>query len=60
MANEPFTILGGEPHIRNWMIKTLTPLFGPEHVWFQCAAREAEVIKYMENSWLATKVTFVE
>jgi UDPglucose 6-dehydrogenase len=59
MVSEPFTILGGEPEIRRWLIRMLTPLFGPEHVWFQCSSREAEVIKYMENSWLATKVTFV-
>lgn len=27
--------------------------------YFQCTALEAELIKYMENSYLATKVTFV-
>lgn len=59
MADEPFTILGGEAELRRWLIDVLTPLFGPHHVWYQCSSREAEVIKYMENSWLATKVTFV-
>jgi UDPglucose 6-dehydrogenase len=59
MSDVEFTILGGDPEIRHWMIGALTPLFGPSHIWFQCSALEAEIIKYMENSWLATKVTFV-
>jgi UDPglucose 6-dehydrogenase len=59
IISEPFTILGGAPEIRQWFIRVLTPFYGPSQLWFQCSAREAEVIKYMENSWLATKVTFV-
>ena len=34
-------------------------MLGPSKIYFQCAAREAEVIKYMENTYFATKVTFV-
>jgi UDPglucose 6-dehydrogenase len=34
-------------------------VLGPTKTYFQCSAIEAEIIKYMENSYLATKVSFV-
>jgi UDP-glucose 6-dehydrogenase len=37
----------------------LVALLGPARTYFQCTAIEAEVIKYMENAFLATKVAFV-
>jgi UDPglucose 6-dehydrogenase len=55
----PFVILGGEPPVRRWFIDLLQPVLGPAKAYFQCSAREAELIKYMENAYLATKVTFV-
>jgi UDPglucose 6-dehydrogenase len=55
----PFVILGGEPLVRRRFIDLLQPVLGPAKVYFQCSAREAEIIKYMENAYLAAKVTFV-
>jgi UDPglucose 6-dehydrogenase len=55
----PFVILGGEPAVRRRFIDLLQPVLGPARAYFQCSALEAEIIKYMENAYLATKVTFV-
>jgi len=55
----PFVILGGRAQVRQWFIDLLQPVLGPEKTYFQCAAAEAEVIKYMENCYIATKVAFV-
>jgi UDPglucose 6-dehydrogenase len=55
----PFMILGGEPAVRRLFIELFQPVLGPSKVYFQCTAREAEIIKYMENAYLATKVSFV-
>jgi UDPglucose 6-dehydrogenase len=58
-ASEPFAIIGGTPDARHVFIDLLVPLLGPEVRIYQCAAAEAELAKYMENSYLAAKVTFV-
>jgi UDPglucose 6-dehydrogenase len=55
----PFVILGGEPVDRRWFIDQLLPVLGPTKTYYQCAATEAELIKYAENSYFATKITFV-
>ena len=55
----PFLILGGKPGVRRRFIDLFQPILGPTKVYFQCSALEAELIKYMENAYLATKVTFV-
>jgi UDPglucose 6-dehydrogenase len=55
----PFVIMGGEPPVRRWCIDLLQPMLGPAKVYFQCSAREAELIKHMENAYLAAKVAFV-
>jgi nucleotide sugar dehydrogenase len=54
-----FHIFGGAPHIRSRFIDFLLPVAGPNKTYFQCSAVEAELIKYMENSYIAAKVTFV-
>ena len=54
----PFVILGGEPGLRHWFIDVLMARLGPTKVYFQCAAVEAELAKYAENSYIATKITF--
>jgi nucleotide sugar dehydrogenase len=58
-ARDPFVILGGEAAIRRRMIDLLQPTFGPQVRFFQCSSREAELVKYMENSYFAAKITFV-
>jgi nucleotide sugar dehydrogenase len=58
-SSVPFMIVGGPPSARRTFIDDLSSMMGPDKTYFQCSAREAEVIKYMENSYLAMKVTFV-
>lgn len=55
----PFLVVGGAPEARRELLDLLIPIFGPEKTYFQCPALEAELVKYMENAFLATKVTFV-
>jgi UDPglucose 6-dehydrogenase len=55
----PFLVVGGVPDARAELLDLLVPVFGPEKTYFQCPALEAELVKYMENAFLATKVTFV-
>ncbi len=55
----PFVIVGGDPAARTWLMDRMTPILGPDKAFLGCSALEAELIKYMENSFLATKVTFV-
>ena len=59
MDGVPFVVLGGKPATRCMFIDHLMPILGPSKTYFQCTAVEAEVIKYMENAYFATKVTFV-
>lgn len=53
-----FQIFGGEPAttdaIANYFVKKL----GPEKFYYLINSTEAEIIKYMENTWGAMKVTF--
>jgi UDPglucose 6-dehydrogenase len=55
----PFLVVGGAPEARRELLDVIVPVFGPEKTYFQCPALEAELVKYMENAFLATKVTFV-
>ena len=54
-----FSIVGGPPGQRAGVVSILTTLHGPQHRFHVCTALDAELIKYMENSYLATKVSFV-
>jgi len=58
-ATVPFLIIGGAPEARAYFIDRLLPVLGPDKTYFQTTAVEAELVKYMENAFLATKVTFV-
>lgn len=58
-ATEPFVILGGEPEVRRRVAELLLPIYGPQTTIFQSTAAEAEMVKYMENSYFAAKITFV-
>ena len=55
----PFAVIGGRPGPRRWFIDRLLPLLGPTKTYFQCEALEAELIKYADNAFFATKITFV-
>jgi UDPglucose 6-dehydrogenase len=54
----PFTIVGGEQHDVAEVVALLSVLDQEQRNYFGCAAREAELIKYSVNCFLATKVAF--
>lgn len=55
-----FTILGGDPGWCHEAQQLLQEVYDARHVFRKCTAREAEMVKFMENSWLATKVSFCQ
>ena len=59
MVETPFLIVCGEEADCNEVIEILEPIMGPTKTYFTCTTIEAELIKYLENSFFATKVTFV-
>ena len=59
MADTPFLIVGGQHEDVEKIFTILEPIMGPHCRYFACSSTEAEVIKYMENSFLAMKVSFV-
>jgi UDPglucose 6-dehydrogenase len=60
VRGEPsFVVLGGKTDVRQSFIDNLLPILGPDATYFQSSAVEAELIKYMENCFLAMKVSFV-
>jgi nucleotide sugar dehydrogenase len=59
IVDVPFVILGGPSRITQETVDLLLPVLGPTKSYFQCRAIEAELIKYTENTFFASKVTFV-
>lgn len=58
MKKHQFVILGGARiNTQNW-VDLFLPILGPDCQYFQTDPTTAELVKYMENSWGATKVTF--
>ena len=53
-----FQIIGGEKKIREQVANYFVRKLGPEKIYYLIDAVEAEIIKYMENSWGALKVIF--
>ncbi len=58
-SDQLFQVLGGSADVTRWFAEQLTAIYGPQTRMFQCSAIEAEIVKYMENSYFAVKVTFV-
>lgn len=56
---EDFLIVGGEPEDRGFIIDLVMQGQERPSRFIQCTAAEAELVKYMENTFLATKVSFV-
>jgi len=54
----PFFIFGGDPRDTSKMVDYFLPVTGPVKKYIQCTASEAEMAKYMENSFYATKIAF--
>jgi len=55
-----FQIIGGDKKDAEEIQGILVERLGPEKFYYLVEAVEAEIIKYMENSWGATKVSFCQ
>lgn len=60
MKKCPWVIVGGEPEDVGYVFDLLVPVLGPCKDYYSCTAKEAEIIKYMENTYFGVKVTFVQ
>lgn len=56
--NFDFTILGGEKKDCTKIVQILQKIYDGRHIFHITDTKTAELAKYMENSWLATKVSF--
>lgn len=54
-----FVIVGGERGLCDLVVRVYQQYLGPTVRYFMTDARTAELCKYMENTFLATKVAFV-
>src|SRR5713226_7179529 len=53
-----FVIIGGRPGVRDEIAQVFVRRLGPEKFYYLIDSIEAEIVKYMENSWGALKVVF--
>lgn len=53
-----FTILGGEKQDCIKVVQILQKIYDGRHLFRITDSKTAEIAKYMENAWLATKVSF--
>lgn len=58
MKYHDFQIFGGERKVTSEIMEFFKPILGPEVKYIQTDSTTAELTKYMENSWGASKVTF--
>ena len=58
IVEEPFLILGGPRTETGFMLNLFKKKMGPVKRYFQTDSTTAEMVKYMENAFYATKVTF--
>jgi len=58
IVETPFFIFGGEKINTSKMVDIFMPVAGPVKKYVQCTFEEAELTKYMENSFYATKIAF--
>jgi UDPglucose 6-dehydrogenase len=54
----PFFIFGGDPKDTSEAVDYYLPITGPVKTYRQTTAKSAEMSKYIENSFYATKITF--
>jgi UDPglucose 6-dehydrogenase len=59
MRTHSFHIFGGSKTATAKIIEFFKPVAGPFAKFIQTDSTTAELTKYMENAWIATKVTFV-
>lgn len=56
----PFWIFGGDEKDTKQIIDYFLPILGPTKKYMQMSSLEAEIVKYMENSFFATKITYCQ
>jgi len=54
----PFFVFGGEPCATSKMVDIFMPVCGPTKKYVQCTFEEAEMVKYMENTFYSTKIAY--
>jgi len=54
----PFVIAGGHPDDAEFVLRAFQRVLGPAKTYMATTAVNAELVKYMENCWLATQVMF--
>ncbi len=59
MLDCPYVVLGGSNRDCNVILDVLVPVMGPTKTYYKTTSLNAEIIKYMENAFFATKVAFV-
>lgn len=58
IEHHTFMVIGGAPEDREEILGYFIPKMGPDKFYYQVDETTSELIKYMENAWGATKVTF--
>lgn len=58
MIEVPFVVLGGDKRLTAKVVDILAPILGSTKTYYQTSSRVAEIVKYMENTFFALKVTF--
>ena len=58
MKTHTFQIFGGSREVTRKIVDIFTDIMGPHVSYIQTDSTTAEIVKYMVNSWGATKVTF--
>lgn len=57
MVHTPWIVLGGDEEAVDYVYNILLTLVGPEKKWYFLTAKEAETVKYFENTFFAFKVS---
>jgi UDPglucose 6-dehydrogenase len=60
IVKHPYYILGGNEKDTSAIIDYLVPVAGPTKMYFQTDIKTASLVKYFENVFFATKVTFCQ
>lgn len=60
MKKTPWNIIGGSDEDVKYIFDLMVPIWGPKKDYYICTAKEAETIKYMENTYFGVKITFAQ
>jgi nucleotide sugar dehydrogenase len=59
MKAVPFFAVGGSSDDSNYVLDLMFPILGPTKQYYKTSAINAEMMKYMANTFFAAKITFV-